>query len=117
MDDAALAAVRADHTPRRADCVVCALLAEVDRLRALVAAPEMVPLPDGSARPAPCPFDGGRPWLSRVERAGYAEHPDEPDRWAYSVRCVSCAAAGPWQKSATGALRWWAMRVDTDDVR
>ena len=57
----------------------------------------------------PCPFDGGKGELFRVLRDGC--QPGEPDAWAYFVRCVSCAAEGPWQKNLPyGAVRQWNMR-------
>jgi len=49
--------------------------------------------------PLPCPFCGGQ---------GIPLHETAEQYW---LRCRSCAATGPWQKSATGALWWWNMRV------
>lgn len=72
----------------------------------------------GEAAPpvlAPCPFCGGTGAalaLDKVLRDGYDKHPDDPDAYAYSIRCLSCAATGGWAKQASGAVRWWNMRVE-----
>ena len=64
----------------------------------------------------PCPFCGGKPLTTpdRMLREGYEKWPDDPDAYAYSVRCNSCAAEGPWQKSASGAVTWWNLRSEPD---
>lgn len=61
--------------------------------------------------PSLCPFCGGMPYLTKTERAGYQDFPDDPDRFAYTMVCRSCAAEGPWQKSESSARRMWEMRV------
>lgn len=61
----------------------------------------------------PCPFCGGtRTTIERVERGqGYANFPDDPDRWAYSVICTSCSTVGPWSKaSPESAIARWNQR-------
>lgn len=58
-----------------------------------------VPVPDL----VPCPFCGGRPELVAGERYN-------DDEQLHFVRCLQCAAEGPWAKSAGGARRWWNKR-------
>jgi hypothetical protein len=64
----------------------------------------------------PCPFCGGQPIPEKALRDGYADCQDDPDAYAYTVRCRSCAAEGGWAKSATSAARWWNMRQPNDAV-
>ena len=65
-----------------------------------------------SALAIPCPFDGGTAYVTKEERDGYADYPDDPDRFAYAVRCVTCAAQGPWVKSSgMGAITQWNRRA------
>ena len=59
----------------------------------------------------PCPFCGGESGvIERTLRGGFENIRDDPDAWAYSVRCGSCAAEGGWSKGKSGALRCWNMR-------
>ena len=63
-------------------------------------------------RRAPCPFCGGtRTLLDRALRGGYQQAQEDPDAWAYTVRCLSCAATGPWFKREGNAVRSWNRRV------
>ena len=65
---------------------------------------------------APCPFCGGRRLvLAGTLRDGYAKRVDDPDAFAYTVRCLSCAAEGPWWKRKGNALRGWNLRPPPDD--
>jgi hypothetical protein len=58
-----------------------------------------------------CPFcDGDKPYPVKVLRDGYANFPNDPDAYAHTIRCRSCAAEGGWAKSATGAVRNWNRR-------
>lgn len=58
----------------------------------------------------PCPFCGGVGHHERELRNGCED--GEPDAWAYTIRCYSCAATGGWTKSNEfGAARRWNMRV------
>ncbi len=58
----------------------------------------------------PCPFCGGGPIHEKSLRDGCRE--DEPDAWAWYVRCRSCAAQGPWFKTPGNAVRFWNQRVE-----
>lgn len=78
----------------------------------------------------PCPFCGGTaPRQLRIEkepRFGPETPADEPEGWAYQIRCGGCGAAGGWAKGPgfpgdgseedrlemgpCGARRWWNMR-------
>ena len=66
---------------------------------------------------APCPFDGGPGLYARTERGdGYADFPNDPDRWAYHVQCATCAATGPWNKSnRERAARDWNGRAALEE--
>jgi hypothetical protein len=58
----------------------------------------------------PCPFCGGfQTTVEATLRDGCK--PGDFEAYAYSVRCLSCAATGGWAKSEAGALRCWTMRV------
>ena len=54
----------------------------------------------------PCPYCGSTNTevVSKVQE--HAFH--------YWVRCMSCAAEGPWAKTYNGAIEWWNMRGDED---
>lgn len=70
------------------------------------------PYPEGQLL-APCAFCGGRGYCVRRLRQGYEQCRDDPDAYAYTVRCQSCAAEGPWTKSgAEGAVARWNRRVE-----
>jgi Lar family restriction alleviation protein len=56
-----------------------------------------------SDRLLPCPFCVGTAELQ--------EHVDAR-RTTYVVVCISCAADGPWEKSATSAARAWNARTN-----
>ncbi len=59
----------------------------------------------------PCPFCGGRAYVARTDRFPEAPPDNDPDRFAYSGRCVTCAAQGPWNKtSREAAIRDWNKR-------
>lgn len=60
-------------------------------------------------KPSLCPFCGGVPYLTKTERAGYQDFPDDPDRFAYMMACRFCGAEGPWRKTEAGARRSWEM--------
>ena len=62
--------------------------------------------------PLPCPFCGGHPRLDKTLRDGYEDFKNDPDAYAYSLRCVSCAATGGWAKSESGAIMRWNMRKE-----
>ena len=69
------------------------------------------PRPADAAELMACPFCGGEAYHAKEERAGYDDFPDDPDRWAYVVRCRACAAQGGWSKSSPeGAAHWWNRR-------
>jgi hypothetical protein len=56
----------------------------------------------------PCPFCAGlRVYLEKTLRDGYAGARDDPDAYAFLIRCCSCAGAGPWAKSIGGAIHGW----------
>lgn len=60
----------------------------------------------------PCPFCKGEPIPDKTLRGvGYVGQEDDPDAWAYTVRCRSCAAEGGWAKTASGGERNWNMRA------
>lgn len=59
----------------------------------------------------PCPFCGGEGIPRKGLRDGYDNYQDDPDAWAHYIICRSCAGQGGWAKSASGARRWWNMRV------
>jgi hypothetical protein len=58
----------------------------------------------------PCPFDAGTR-LVLVKTYRYGVEPagggDDSEAYAYNVHCTSCAADGPWKKSAGDAERMW----------
>lgn len=62
-----------------------------------------------------CPFCGGAPRGTRVLRDGYETCPGDPDAWAYTMVCTSCAAEGGWAKTHAGAVRHWNLRVPVQD--
>lgn len=75
----------------------------------------------------PCPFCGGQPRETREPRFGLDTKPNEPEGWAFSVTCRSCAAVGPWSKGPgfpeddpdqkmgpDGARRLWNHRAAPD---
>ena len=56
----------------------------------------------------PCPFCHGQlVSIDKVLRTGYADCVDDPDAYAWTVWCFSCAAVGPWGKSQSSAIRGW----------
>jgi hypothetical protein len=65
--------------------------------------------------PAPCPFCGSATGVvDRTERHGTPPPGALPDEgwWAFSVRCLSCAAEGPWSStSGANALTMWTRRA------
>lgn len=59
----------------------------------------------------PCPFCGGEGISEKQLRDGFEHDRDDPDAYAYTVRCRSCAAEGGWSKSSHGgAAILWNMR-------
>lgn len=58
----------------------------------------------------PCPFCGGEGVPDKTLRDGYENDQADQDAFAYFVRCVSCAAQGPWRKNQHGAKREWNSR-------
>jgi hypothetical protein len=65
----------------------------------------------------PCPFCGGEPIPGNVLRDGYWIYRNDPDAFAYFIRCRSCAAQGGWSKSGeAGARRLWNMRVTAKEI-
>lgn len=66
----------------------------------------------------PCPFCGGKGFDDKVMRGpAYEDCPDDPDAWAYFVRCRSCAAHGGWAKSSVnGGRSQWNRRISTPDL-
>lgn len=58
----------------------------------------------------PCPFCGGEGIPEKQLRGGFEHDRDDPDAYAYTVRCRSCAAEGGWSKNPAGATRQWNMR-------
>lgn len=57
----------------------------------------------------PCPFCGSAyVFITQTLRDGCQA--GEPDAYAYSVRCGSCAAEGPWFKMPGNAERGWNTR-------
>lgn len=64
--------------------------------------------PVGQLRP--CPFDAGKRFrVTRTARfdGEYVSEDETPDFYAYNVRCLTCAAEGPWKKSQSGAEQMW----------
>jgi len=59
-----------------------------------------------------CPFCGGDTNIDKILRDGYEKYPDDPDAFAYVVRCISCAAEGGWAKTEGNAIRNWNMRSE-----
>lgn len=59
----------------------------------------------------PCPFCGGDGLFDCDLRDGYENYKDDPDAYAYTIRCRCCAAEGGWAKSASGAQRLWNSRA------
>jgi hypothetical protein len=59
-----------------------------------------------------CPFCGGIGSMAKVDR--YPDCDIQEDKWAYYVRCVSCACEGPWAKSETSATKLWNTRTRPD---
>ncbi len=57
----------------------------------------------------PCPFCGGAGERKRALRTGRAR--GDAEAFSHFIRCASCAAVGPWKKSASNAARWWNMRA------
>lgn len=79
--------------------------------------PDRISIP--SKMIASCPFCTGQPLIERVRRMppGPLAQPRLrrlrrlPRQAAdYYVRCRSCAAHGPWMKSASSAIRMWNLR-------
>ncbi len=69
----------------------------------------------------PCPFCGpggnkaNNPYLDKEQRGpGYDDCLDDPDSYAYFVRCPSCGAQGGWAKNESGARRMWNTRPNPD---
>lgn len=57
----------------------------------------------------PCPFCAGQPHLeSEPYNSMSGINPPETRSWV--VRCVSCAAQGPWYKCEGNAVRGWNTR-------
>lgn len=69
-----------------------------------------VPTEAGAPDLSPCPFDSGEGIMTRELRAGYDDEPDDPDAYAYAVRCRTCATEGPWHKGEASAVRAWNRR-------
>ena len=65
----------------------------------------------GGVRPKNCPFCYGKPCRKRAIRNGYENRRDDPEAYAYFIRCISCAATGGWAKNQAGAIRCWNMRT------
>jgi hypothetical protein len=64
-----------------------------------------------AATPDDCPFCGGTGYMVKALRAGYELWINDPDAYAYRIRCRSCAAEGPWSKaSSDSAIRLWNTR-------
>lgn len=83
---------------------------ETEDEAAMRGAPESPP-PGGWDPPAnlePCPFCRGQAELRRTLRDGCL--PSEEEAFAYYAFCRSCAAAGGWAKSASGAATRWNWR-------
>jgi hypothetical protein len=61
----------------------------------------------------PCPFCGGDPLPrpERVLRDGHEADEEDPDAFAYFIRCRCCAAEGGWAKTEFGARRQWNTRA------
>ena len=57
-----------------------------------------------------CPFCNGDPKRDKELRDGYQTMQDDPDAYAFFVRCVSCGAQGGWAKTEGNADRLWDMR-------
>ena len=56
----------------------------------------------------PCPFCAGKGIYSKKLRDGCID--GEPEAYAYSIDCRSCACVGPWAKTQGNAVRGWNMR-------
>jgi hypothetical protein len=59
-----------------------------------------------------CPFCGGIGNMGRVDR--YPDCDIQEDKYAYYIRCVSCACEGPWAKSESSATKLWNTRTRPD---
>jgi Lar family restriction alleviation protein len=57
-----------------------------------------------------CPFCGGNAELETTPQWPGATASDA-EGTAYALRCLSCAALGPWRKTQTGAYSAWNGRV------
>lgn len=57
----------------------------------------------------PCPFCMGTPRPDRILLDGCRD--GQADVWAYYVRCIQCAAQGPWFETAGKARRAWNVRL------
>jgi|SRR5579859_147611 len=71
--------------------------------------------PDANPTDPPCPFCAGTPVVDKCLRAGLEE--DDPDAYSYVLRCLSCAAQGPWGKSESSARgQWRRLRTDREQA-
>ena len=61
-----------------------------------------------------CPFCGGIGNMGRVDR--YPDCDIQEDKYAYYIRCVSCACEGPWAKSESSATKLWNTRTRPDPM-
>lgn len=65
-----------------------------------------------------CPYCGGEGRLDKdfrfprynFLRKLWARVLNEPEIWAYTILCRSCAATGGWAKTKGNAIRNWNMR-------
>jgi hypothetical protein len=56
----------------------------------------------------PCPFCKGLlVTIDTCIRYGYEDQRNDPDAFAWTVRCLCCAAIGPWYKTPGAAIRGW----------
>lgn len=57
----------------------------------------------------PCPFCGGKAIIDSIEASGIPDDPSMNRDWF--VRCVSCAAEGPWFNTRGAAIERWNKRI------